>query len=814
MIRWLEEGRPKLPDKSERPLAGFEPADRPLRAPEAPPPARRRHRLRSFLLSVIVGLLIAAALAPAVLKAVIRRQLRALTAENLVGELRIGSISFSLPWTVSLTDTSFITRGPAGESIEMFRVPRLMLHLDGSPLSRGATKVAEATIDAPFVHLIQTRDGILGIRPDPTPSSNRKFSDLVLLRHFALTGGQFILEDRTEAGAAPMEWRKIDLALDKSGKLPAEYAYRISGEGGANAGIDSSGSADLDALLLKVDTCNATLLAAGPTRESPLPAVVQTALRHVGAAGELVIHASGAVPLTHVVSSTYSGTIGIRNCALDIAEWQTHFDHVATNFAVASLGDAIHPDLKITSLDARVGDTSLHLEDAPAGLDFARGTWFARIPHAQIDTGTSRQSMAPALHDMLDQWDVHGAVEFSVDASGPLYSGDLTSFKSELHLKPGAYSFHPPTMKTPLDRIADATLTLDRGNLHIHQLRAMCADDIIYLKDATIGLADLPAKFRVSDASGAVTFGARHGVYPPQLQEYVDRYNPNGPFFFSGNFSAQSADGALKPSYEFEVHTPRGRFALLDRRIPVYNVRTQLHLKPGLITIDNFDADAVGGTLRGGGKIISQSEPHYDLQLTAVNMDLRELAQRMATPGHPPAPVSGRARLNVQCNGVIPDNGSVLDQITGSGAFDIREGSFFEIPVIKAIAASVGAPQAAVVSDAGAQFHVGDRKIHFDRALISAPALGVEGTGDVGFDGSLDFHKVTALTGGDWQRNLGQGNPAGEVIGRIQGALNTATRAVWCDLDITGTVNEPVVKATPVPFLSKPMLHVKELLGN
>jgi hypothetical protein len=207
-------------------------------------------------------------------------------------------------------------------------------------------------------------------------------------------------------------------------------------------------------------------------------------------------------------------------------------------------------------------------------------------------------------------------------------------------------------------------------------------------------------------------------------------------------------------------------------------------------------------------------QPEYHLQLDGTNLDLRELAQRMAAPGHPAAPVSGRAKLNIQCAGIIPENGSALDKFKGAGTFDIRQGDYFEVPVLRAIARDLKAKEAAIVSDAAAQFHVADKKIRFDRAVISAPVLGVEGTGTIDFDGNMEFHKVTALAGGDWKRNTGEATPVGQVVGKIQTALNEVTRAVWYDLDVTGTVNAPIVKPTPAPFIVKPVLHFKEMLDK
>src|SRR5258708_16837743 len=131
------------------PGRGFEPAGRP--AP-APPKRNRRRRVRNILISVVVGLLISAAIAPAILRAVVRRQLSAIAAQNLTGELRIGSISFSLPWTIEMGDVTFVAREPDGRSFEMFRVPRASLKFLPSPFDSAPAALPNPTTPHPMSH--------------------------------------------------------------------------------------------------------------------------------------------------------------------------------------------------------------------------------------------------------------------------------------------------------------------------------------------------------------------------------------------------------------------------------------------------------------------------------------------------------------------------------------------------------------------------------------------------------------------------------------------------------------------------------------
>ncbi|HEX4795928.1 MAG TPA: AsmA-like C-terminal region-containing protein [Humisphaera sp.] len=814
MIRPLDDGRSIEPGfervRSER----LEPRDQTADLASSAPTKRPRRRLRLVILSLLIGLLLAAVIAPPVLKVVIRRQLAGILAENLIGELRIGTISFSWPWTIDVSDASFITKAPGGDSIEMFRVPRLTLQLARSPLGKGPVWVQSATIDRPSIHLILTKDGIVGVRP--TPPSDKplpKLSELAVIQHFASSGGEFILDDQTDATSLPMEFSKVELSLDHPGSAVAPYAFTISADGAADGKIRSKGTADFDAYSLDVESCNATLVAGGPARQkSALPAIAQQPLRSLDVVGELAIHASGSVPLLHAQNTRVKGTIDLKNGQLSIGERPARLENVTALISADAPTDILHQNLRIVALSAAAGDASVHLENAPASLDLANGFWTAHLPAMHLATGSNRLTLPENLRELLAQWNVHGTVELEVDASGPLASADAKLYHADLHLKPNDLTIQPPTMKSPLDRFADTTISLEKGSVILKQFRANCGDDFVFIREAHLNLTELPRKFSIEQAGGAITFGAKHGGYPPEIAEYIDRYDPSGVYFFTGNFSTESVNDKTKLDYDIQLQTRRGKVSLIDRRIPVYNVVSQLRLTPSAIGINSFEADAVGGRLSGSGIIDTGKTPAYNLQLSGTGLDLREVAVRMGTPGHPPALISGRAQLKVQCNGTIPLFGSVLDQIKGSGTFEIHQAGLFEVPVLKEIAAKVNSPQAGVVSDAGAQFHVADNKIYVDRALISAPALGVEGTGTVGFDGTVDFHKVTALVGGDWQQNAGGDTPAAQVVGGIQKALNNVTRIIWYDVDVGGTINQPLVHATMAPFLTRPVMHLKELI--
>src|SRR5205807_6713119 len=111
---------------------------------------------------------------------------------------------------------------------------------------------------------------------------------LAVIQHFTSSGGEFILDDQTDATSLPMEFSKVELSLDHPASAVAPYAFAISADGAADGKIRSKGTADFDSYSLDVESCNATLVAGGPARQkSALPAIAQQALRSLDVVGEL-----------------------------------------------------------------------------------------------------------------------------------------------------------------------------------------------------------------------------------------------------------------------------------------------------------------------------------------------------------------------------------------------------------------------------------------------------------------------------------------------------------------------------------------------
>ena len=108
---------------------------------------------------------------------------------------------------------------------------------------------------------------------------------------------------------------------------------------------------------------------------------------------------------------------------------------------------------------------------------------------------------------------------------------------------------------------------------------------------------------------------------------------------------------------------------------------------------------------------------------------------------------------------------------------------------------------------AAAVFEIYDQTVDLKQAAISAPVLGVQGTGKVSFNGDLDLHAVAAPLA-DWKDQLKRtkipilSDVAGEVAGGIQKMINTASKTLLYEFRVTGKANKPRIETVPAPALT------------
>jgi hypothetical protein len=677
--------------------------------------------------------------------------------------------------------------------------------------------IESLVVSEPSVHLVQTARGMAGAKgvgnaaaPESSGAAPR-LSEVLRLQHFVLHGGQITFEDRTKMQAVPLVWKNLNIDLSANRLSDSAYFYRLAVDNAPLSKLDASGSADLDSLVLKVEEAALSVQVDPEAPSSALSPELQALLRRWQTRGTVAIHYSGTVPLRDPNSGQGQATLELQQASARIPQWGTPVDRVALKIEVAqgeagkeSAGQAT---IRIDRLEADAGDGQLRIKDVLAEVDWTKNVWKVTGLEGHLDPGHLRSALPQAIRDVLQQYSAQGALDFTASAAGPLQHADLRQITGQVNFRPVGLSLVPPGFDRPVSVVDNdnaLAIQVKDGVAKLQSLLCKSGDNEFLAKEASIILADLPNHIRIDNIHGAVTLGPQQD-YPPAIAQLLASCKPEGPFYFHGSMDLDPHRPASQAKYDFQVDTSHGRFTLSQWNIPITNVDMVVKVTPGVGEISHFDASALGGGVNVSGKMEWSDRPAYKIAVAFKGINLNELGQRLSKPGEAPPPLSGKAILRIQLAGTIPPaDHPIYEDIGGQGEFEIRGGDFWRIPLMKRIADSVMIRQAITVGDAAGQFHIGQGKIHFDRALATSPVLGVEGPGDLSFDGQLDF-KLVADVGGDWGShvgNLGNGMVA-DVLNKAEKSVENAARQALYEVDVTGPATDPKANAIAAPFLTR-----------
>jgi len=769
---------------------------------------RRTWRIASIAAAIFV---VAALVLPAFIRRLIRTRLQSMIAAQLNADLQIGGLSYSFPYGVDLTDATLITHISQSGDLELLRVGHLGLRLARSPLRSGPLVVESLMIDAPSIHLIRDKTGIIGRRgltreaapPQAVSGSSpaSKLSQMFQLRRLILHGGQVIYEDRTHPAAQPLVWKNLNVNLDTDPRSGSQYAFHFVADDAPLAQLDAAGAADIDSLVLELSRCTLAVSVDPSQKQSALPPEYQESLSALALRGGLKLSTTATLPLTDLGHSRYDTTLEIGPASARLPQWPTPLDHLAAS--VRCTNGAGRPELRLTSLDIASGGDAAHLAGGLIELGPRTLNWVLSGLTGRIDLSSGTASPA------------RGSLEMSLSGSGPASARDLRRINAEFHLVPHNLAVKVPQLAQPLDQFTEAAVVLRDGVVSVQRLRAAFGTDLWYVRQATIDVTDLPRAIAVRDAQGAITFGTPRATYPPLVEKQLTQVQPAGPWFFEATGQLPLSDH-VRPDYHVLIHTDRGRLTVSDYHIPLYNVHTQIAADPAAVQIQQFEAGTLRGNVRLDGRVDLVNQTRYDLNAVLRGVDLRELGRLTATPGSKATPLSGVGNLTLHAVGPIPkDKSPLLDSATADGELEVRHGDFWRIPVMKSIADSANIRSALTVGEAAAVFSVNRGTVHLRRAAASAPLLGVEGSGAFDFKGNLNLN-VIATPLGQWsdKLDLGDRGIVNHLLGTIQQGVNLATSQALYQIHVGGTVAHPDARPVPVPFLSRQTFQLFSFLKS
>jgi hypothetical protein len=828
---------------------------------------RRRWARWSLAILVLLGLVWL--IAPRLVAPYVRGKLQAMIASRADVELRMDSLAYLPPFGVRVRDARLVAKENGAGEVEVLKVARLDLRLAKLPFGEGPLVIERIEVQQPEVHLILTEHGFVGARalaqaatqpatppatqpaqPDqPQLPPGTKLSDMFELRQFAVRGGRVVVEDRTRPGSVPMVWSDLNANTDTTPTSHSAYTFDLKADHTDVAALSATGSFDLDALTLSVTDAD-LLLSTGPQQTtSGLPAQIQSILRQHQIAGKLGVRGKADLSFADLAAATFNLDVRVSDASADFAKANLPLDRltIALNFATGS-------------------PSSSQPTSAPAATRPARPPVYVRLDQFEATSRASRLSLGDPkskarptvlIDRAANHWDLSdltglvefdpvakgklaGRVDLSASAAGPLVAPAgqtvLQAADYRATIRPQHARLHVPKWPLPLEDVGgdNARIEIRPDVIAFKDIAARYGGDEILVRSARVPIPadvrDMKDGYAIEEIDSRVTFRHPNPKYPGKFDKVIQNLRPAGPFEIGGGSyfrvtpvrrdvlveSAAVASGRGLPmrkgDWFFSVSTDAGSLTVTGKRITLANISGDATVSNMLIDVPRLECEVFGGRGVASGKIVPRSPFLIQQGRVALReIDLANVAKTLQ-PDKPNDKLAGRGFLNFTFEGSLgsKDEVKAADLLRGKGEFEVIEGHFWTLPVIGQVASEARkGKNGLTLGEAAGVFRIAGRSVVLDNAAISSPALGLIGSGMVGFDKTVDL-RIIAAPLGDWRDRIKQGgipilsDVAGEIVGGVQKVLNAATSSLLYQFRVTGELPHPKIETIPAPVLTDP----------
>lgn len=814
-----------------------------------------RKRRWCVLFALAAVLAVAWVAAPRLLVPTIQRKLQAMIATQLKADVKIGSLRYAPPYGVRVRDLSVVADDPRHGKVEVLKVALLDLRLAKLPLHKGPLVIENITINRPELRLVIADGAVVGrgqvVRPegerfktlDQMLPPGTRLSDMFELRHFGLHEGLVVVDNRDKPGAAPMVWRALDVEMQTAPRSKSSYDFGLATDPKRPAQLSSSGSFDLDELWVQLDKFHLAVTHADDDERSALPAQVQALLKQYDVNGRVTLDLAGRVPLRDPRRANFSGSIDLTEASVAIPQRKARIDSLNVRLVFAKDAPAANApgttprpiNLKLEAFSCTSGQARLTASFGSAVIDDVNQTWAVSDLRALVDshaTATARAAGDPLAFGYIGDT---GRATIRLSCGGKLgvkpAEGGVDVDAMTLDVKAEGLTVQPKKFDAPFEDlrftcrkapgtrvvlVTDGSCAYGRDQIRLVSARLRVPLDPRALKDHV----------RIDEITGVMEFRPpRPTAYPLGFGRTVEKLQPSGIFQVGGgswySITRYDLDPATtlpstplsrrKADYFFSVTADAARFDLLEGRVPMTGVKGGANFSPLSVRTDNVRADVYGGSIVAAFHSMPAKPSSFDGEASVKDIQLKQIGDAFQLPPKQRERLSGKAYLNLAWAGELPRKGSDewLDTLRAQGEFEVFGGQFWTLPVLGNVAERAGQNSQLTVGEAAGRFDVKDRQINLTNAAVQSPALGLVGSGRIGFDQSLDL-KVIAAPLGDWRERLKRGgipilsDAAGEVFGAIQKVLNTATSTLLYEFRVKGTLKEPKVDTVPVPGLTEP----------
>ena len=801
-----------------------------------------KRRWARWSVGVLLFLALVWLVAPRLAAPYVRAKLQKMVASGVAAELRMEGLTYLPPFGVRVRDARLVGRDAAsGTEIDLLKIARLDLRLAKLPFGDGPLVIQRIDVADPQLHLILTEKGIAAaeaLAPGPQPAgpspqaAGAKLSDMFELRHFSLSGGRVVVEDRTRPGSVPMVWAGLSATSEMTQSSRSAYTFQFKGDHKGVAAFNADGSFDLDDPRVTLRAFDLAVAADPSQQTSGLPAQIQTVLRANNVAGNIGLRGAADLPLRDLASATFDVTAEVNDASARPAGGNVPLDSLGLSLHARTLeppAGGVRPiEVRLTRFTAASRDARLTFAAEPPAtlaIDRAANRWALRGLSLSADMGAAEHALRLA-----------GRLSVIADGSGPLKppAGQTMSQAADYHAvaRPSGVRVLPPGFPLPLEKVGGpgAEVELRPGVVVLKDISATYGGDALLLRGARIPLPDdlgrLKQSFAVEEIDGQIDFRQQpNPPYPRKFGKVVETLRPAGPFEIGGGSyyrvsRIEPSAGAPPPvkkrksDWYFGVSTDTGSLTLSDRNIRIAQITGDATVSNLLIDITRLNGSVFGGAISASAKILpGKPFPLTDGRIVLRDVDLAEVAKTLQ-PESPNEKLVGRGFLTAtNLAGAFADDKEsgtrASETFRGKGEFEVIKGHLWTLPVLGEVASRTKPKNGLTLGEAAGVFHLDEGGVVLDNAAVSSPALALMGTGRIGFDKSIDLEIVAAPLG-DLRDHIRRtripilSDVAGEVVGGVQRLINAATSTLLYQFRVTGTLEEPRVATVPAPVLTDP----------
>lgn len=412
-----------------------------------------------------------------------------------------------------------------------------------------------------------------------------------------------------------------------------------------------------------------------------------------------------------------------------------------------------------------------------------------------VARGRPPEELPVVGQDFCREFEIGGNLKIDASADIPLRKIPSSVGRLTINLENGTM------VGTKL--VADGSIRAVNGLIALDGFNLDCGGDEFKISGARLRLDELDHAITVREIVATLMKSAKGPDYPGEIGDIIDDFRPEGLFALSGTISIDRK--TRKPDLAVMVSSDDAQVFIGEYRIPVTKIKSDLTIEEDMLTISNIGGQCLGGLVHVDGKLLFDQHLTYGGVAYVHDLDLNELAVAVNLPKQQQDNLAGKFDIDLKLAGTA----ATAEGIGATGTFEINHGKLWEVPVMKQIIDAVPNIRGALtVGEAAGLFDVKNKQVVVKKAAVSAPAIGVQGSGTIGFDGKLDLAVIVAPLA-DWKKQIQSSNVPlvghfiGEVAGTVQKGINTVTQFALYEYRIEGTLENPQRRIVPSPGLTR-----------